>query len=91
MQEHMGSRIDHAFGNSSWINEWPQVKPNLYLGVTSNHASLILKLIEGETGTKPFFFKILGSGSPILMHSSYNAEILKWKDLPYIDSNRNSY
>lgn len=47
--EMIASRIDRAFGNQGWLEEWPNAKSRLHRGRTSDHALLIVELRRIQT------------------------------------------
>lgn len=53
---HTKSKIDRALGNDNWISRWSNVNPILNYGYTSDHAILLIELVELEKECKPFRF-----------------------------------
>lgn len=54
--QHTRSRLDRALGNSDWVTRWPQVRPKLVMGTSSDHAGQHLQLTRLEKGSTPFKF-----------------------------------
>lgn len=54
--EHTRSKLDRALENASWIARWPQVRPRLIRGTTSDHAGLLINLTRVGKSTTPFKF-----------------------------------
>lgn len=55
-RQHTRTKLDRALGNASWIARWPQTRPTLVQGTTSDHAGLLLRLARMERGSTPFKF-----------------------------------
>lgn len=53
---HTSSRLDRALGNPRWIARWPQSRPRLLMGTSSDHAGLQLQLTHLEKRSTPFKF-----------------------------------
>lgn len=54
--QHTRSRMDRALGNTNWASRWPQIRPRLIMGTTSDHAGLLIQLAKLERGSAPFKF-----------------------------------
>lgn len=54
--QHTKTRLDRALGNARWTARWPQTRPKLLLGTSSDHAALHLQLTRLEKGATSFKF-----------------------------------
>lgn len=53
-ERHMRLKLDRLLNNDAWILKWPNTKPTLLHGTTSDHAVLLIELVVVERGKNPF-------------------------------------